>query len=69
MNHPYIANLNGQEKYNKMLNDAEIYRRVKRITGERPSFFKTLFSLIGKFSKVSPQRGGTTSKVRHATQN
>jgi len=67
MNHPYIANLNGQEKYNKMLNDAEAYRRVKRITGERPSFFKTLFSLVGKPNKVPTQNGGMTSKVGPAT--
>ena len=63
MNNPYIANLNGQEKYNKMLNDAEAYRRVKRITGERPSFFKTLFSLVGKSGKALAQNVGTTSKI------
>jgi hypothetical protein len=67
MNHPYIANLNGQEKYNKMLNDAEAYRRVKRITGERPSFFKTLFSLVGKSGPASAQNVGKTSKIRPTT--
>lgn len=66
MNHPYIANLNGQEKYNQMLNDAEAYRRIKRITGDRPSFFKSLLSLIWKSGKSLAQEAGTTTKVRPA---
>lgn len=64
MNHPYIANLNGQEKYNQMLNDAEAHRRIQRISGNRPPFFKSLFSLIRKPGKSLAQKAGTSTDVR-----
>ena len=67
MNHPYIANLNGQAKFNQMLNEAEACRRAKRIAGERPSFFKALFSRDGKITKPQSEKvAGTISKIRPA---
>ncbi len=58
MNHPYESNLNANEKYNKMLNDAAAYRRAQQITGKRPSLLKALF---GSFSKVERSGKGTAA--------
>ena len=60
MNHPYITNLNGHAKLNKMVNDAEAHRRVKRITGEQPSFFKTIFTRFDKIEKTPTKKADQT---------
>jgi hypothetical protein len=44
MNHPVITSANGNERYKKMLNEAENYRRVRTITASQLK--KTTF---GKF--------------------
>lgn len=36
MNHPFIASANGNERLNRMLKEAENYRRVKEITASNP---------------------------------
>ena len=52
MNHPYESKFNANLKYNQMLKDADAYRKVQRITGERPSLFKALVALFSGLSKV-----------------
>ncbi len=62
MNHPYETNLNANEKYNKMLNDAAAHRRAQQITGKRPSLLKALFSGFSKVEKT----GKVVSSTREA---
>jgi hypothetical protein len=36
MNHPIIVSANGNERLNRMIKEAENYRRVKAITASKP---------------------------------
>jgi hypothetical protein len=60
MNHPVIAAANGHERYNRMLNEAENYRRIKNITASQPKI-RAFGKLRAKFASLVPQVVGKSA--------
>jgi hypothetical protein len=62
MNHPIIASANGNERLNRMIREAENYRRVKAITASKPR--KWSFGKIkAKLSSRLPQIVGSSAET------
>ena len=60
MNHPIIASANVNERYNRMLNEAENYRRIKVVTANQSK--KRVFGkLQTKFESRLPQVAGKSA--------
>ena len=60
MNHPLIASANGNERYNRMLKDAESFRKSKALTMSMPRI-QIFANLRQTLTNLFPQDTGQTA--------
>jgi hypothetical protein len=60
MNHPIIASANGNERYNRMLKDAEAFRRGKALTNAQTRTY-AFAKLRERLTALIPQAFGKSA--------